>query len=600
MLTTNTATKVAKSRIIDAAQRRAPTERDLRVIAAWALGEHKAETAGAVLELTQEIRPHEVEVAWRRTVQFPLRDFADDLAQSYSPSHVMAQFLAELDDRENDVLRHRLLPLEAGAPLDELARRHDLSRERIRQIETRVKGRLATLENSPVGRLAVTLRRQLGAAMPADAEDAAGLTALLTDYSEPEISKLLLLYLAGPYRSDDGWVLRLPSRASLDGTRQALVGAADENGLVMRADVNDVLDKADIRIQWHDSWISRLHCLRPIGDNYLRWDGTTLDRLERLLRLRGDPATAEELLAELGDNLNPRGLKYRLMDDPRFIRINKQSQFALPDWGFDEYTGITDEIAQEIERCGGYADADHLVRTISATYGVAETSVRAYLAAPMFIVSDSGRVRLRTSHDDKIPIDTNLADAADCCWSPVGWRLRIQVDADLLRGSGRAIPAAFAGYIGVGPGSKIAILGPESAITVSWPLSSITGPSIGSLRSLALALDASDGDLLFLRYIADAERFAAKVVRASDIEAADGLSRLALLHGLRPSSDDGETLTAIVHALGLELSEGDDPVSIVDLALTRRRQDSWRELLPETKKTKSIDEVLQRLAEALG
>jgi hypothetical protein len=55
-----------------------------------------------------------------------------------------------------------------------------------------------------------------------------------------------------------------------------------------------------------------------------------------------------------------------------------------------------------------------------------------------------------------------------------------------------------------------------------------------------------------------------------------------------------------VHALGLELSEGDDPVSIVDLALTRRRQDSWRELLPETTKTKSIDEVLQRLAKALG
>jgi DNA-binding phage protein len=110
----------------------------------------------------------------------------------------------------------------------------------------------------------------------------------------------------------------------------------------------------------------------------------------------------------------------------------------------------------------------------------------------------------------------------------------------------------------------------------------------------------SDGDLLFLRYIADARRFAAKVVRASDIEVADGLSRLALLHGLRPSSDDRETLMAIVHALGLELSEGDDPVSIVDLALARRRQDSWRELLPETKKTKSMDEVLQRLAKALG
>src|SRR5262249_14200442 len=164
----------------------------------------------------------------------------------------------------------------------ELARRHDLSRERIRQIETRVKGRLATLRNSPVGRLAVTLRHQLGAAIPADAEDATGLTTLLTDNSEPEESKLLMLYLAGPYRSDEDCVLRLPSRASLDGIRQSLLDAADGNGLVTRADVSDILDKADIRRQWHDPWISRLHCLRPIGDDYLRWDGTTLDRLERL------------------------------------------------------------------------------------------------------------------------------------------------------------------------------------------------------------------------------------------------------------------------------------------------------------------------------
>jgi hypothetical protein len=599
-LTTSAAAKVAESRIIDAAHERASTEQDLRVLAAWALGEHKAGTAGAVFELVQEIRPREVEVAWQRTIELPLSDFAGDLAQSYSPSYATAQFLADLDDRESDVLRRRLLPLEAGDSLDELARRHDLSRERIRQIETRVKNRLAILKDSPVGRLAVKLRHQLGAAMPADDEDTTALTAVLSDFSEPEISRLLLLYLAGPYRSDDGWVHSLSSRASLDGTRQELLDAADENGLVSRADVSDILDKADIRLQWHGPWISKLDCMRSIGDNYLRWDGTTLDRLERLLRLRGEPATAEELTAELGDNLNPRGIKYRLMNDPRFVRINKQSQFALPGWGFDEYTGITDEIAQEIERCGGYADADHLVRTISATYGVAETSVRAYLGAPMFIVSDSGRVRLRTSHDDGVPVDRNLADVADCCWSPVGWCLRIQVDADLLRGSGRAIPAAFAGYIGVGPGSKIAIPGPESAITVGWPLSSITGPSIGSLRSLALALDASADDLLFLLYIADAEQFEAKVVRRSEIEAAGGLARLALLHGLQPASDDRETLTAITRALGLELSKGDDPVSVVDLALMRRRQDSWRELLPETKKTKSLDEMLQRLAKALG
>jgi hypothetical protein len=366
------------------------------------------------------------------------------------------------------------------------------------------------------------------------------------------------------------------------------------------ATTSDVLDLAGIRRQWHDAWISRLGCLRSIGDNYLRWDGTTLDRLERLLRLRGKPSTAEELVADLGEDLNQRGIKYRLMDDPRFVRINKQSQFALPEWGFDEYTGITDEIAQEIERCGGVADAEHLVRTISSTYGVAETSVRAYLGAPMFIRADNGSVRLRGDLDGQPPVEVDLPSAADCCLTHAGWGLRVQVDADVLRGSGKAISAAFARQVGVGPGDKTTIPGPESTITVSWPVSSISGPSIGSIRPEAHALDASPGDLLILVYLADQTRFETAIVRASDLEAADGLSRLALLHGIKPSDHPKQTLTAIAHALGVEITDADDPTSIVDLALSRRRQDSWRSLLPGGDKLETVDDVLDRLAKALG
>jgi hypothetical protein len=583
-----------------AAQGRAAMDRDLRVIAAWALGEHAAGTIGTVLELTGEIRPQEVDAAWRRTVNYPLRDFAGDLVHRYSPSHVEAQFLAALDDREKEILSERILPVEARASLDELARRNDLSRERIRQIEANVKDRLVILKESPLGRLASTVMRQLGTAIRTDPEDIAAITELVADYSEPTVSTLLLLHLAGPYRAEDGWILHYPSQILLDGTKQALIDAADKRDLVSSTNASDVLDRAGIHHQWHDLWISRLGCLRRMSDGYLRWDGTTLDRLERLLRLHGEPATAEELAEVLGDSHNPRGIKYRLMEDPRFVRINKQSQFALPEWGFDEYTGIADEIAQEIERCDGVADADHLVSTISSTYGVAENSVRAYLGAPMFVRSDSGRVRLRTNQDSKIPMAANLSEAPDCCWSPIGWSLRIPIDGDLLRGSGRGISAAFAGYIGIEPGSKITIPGLESPITVSWPLSSITGPTIGSLRAEARALDAFVGDFLLLTFLADERRFQTKLMRASDIETVNGLSRLALLHGVPAAGDRGEMLTAIVHALGLELTGGDDPVTIVDLALTRRRQDSWREFLPEIDRSESLDDVLERLTKALG
>ncbi len=578
----------------------AANKHDLRIVAAWAVGEYGAETAGEVLKLSNTPRPQEVDVAWQHILHVSLRDLAGDLAQSYSPAQVVSKFLDSLDDRETELIRDRILPLNPTVTLDEIARRHDLSRERMRQLEARIKDRLATLADSSVGRLAASLTQRLGTAVPALSEEVTALAELVRQYSDPTLSRLLLLYLAGPYRADDGWILRLPSRASLDGTRHSLLDAADQAGLVSATAVTDVLDRAGINRDWHDAWISRLGCLKHVGDKYLRWDGTTLDRLERLLRLRGNPATTEELIADLDDTFNARRIKYRLMEDPRFVRINKQSQFALPEWGFDEYTGITDELAQEIERCGGVANADYLVQTISSTYGVAETSVRTYLGAPMFVRSDSGTVRLRGEQDGKIPVDTNLTDAADCCLSPVGWCLRVLVDEDLLRGSGRAISAAFAGHVDVEPGNKISIPGPGSTITVSWPVSSITGPSVGSLRAEALALDALHGDFLFLVYLADQGRFDTKLVRASEIEAADGLSRLALLHGLQPTSDPEEMLIKIARALGMDKTDAGDPVAIVDLTLTRRHQDSWRELLPTANQLESLDDVLERLTKALG
>jgi hypothetical protein len=576
------------------------SEHDLRIIAAWAVGEHDAETASVVLELKNVPRPQEVESAWQHILRFPLRDFAGELAQDYSPPQVFAQFLATLDDLEREILRDRILSINSPVTLNEIARRYGISRERVRQIETRAKDRLGILVNSPLGRLATTLTQRLGTAVPAFSQDVTEFADIVHQYSDPVLIRLLLLYFAGPYRSADGWILSLPNREALDETRQSLLNAADQFGLVSDSAVSDVLDRAGIRSEWHDDWISQLACLKRIGDRYLRWDGTTLDRLERLLRLRGKPATAEELVADLGETLNTRGIKYRLMDDPRFVRINKQSQFALPEWGFDEYTGITDEIAQEIGRCGGIADAEHLVRTISSTYGVAETSVRSYLAAPMFIRSTSGAIRLRNDNDERFPIDIDLRSAPDCCLTPDGWSLRVPVDSDVLRGSGKSISAAFAAHIGVLPGDKINVSGPESMITVSWPRSSITGPSVGSLRAEALALDAVTGDLLFLIFVKNETRFDTRLMRVSDIEATKGISRLARLHGLQPADDLADTLTEIARALGIVIGPADDPATIVDQALARRRQDSWRDLIPATGEAESLDAVLERLEKALG
>ena len=197
-------------------------------------------------------------------------------------------------------------------------------------------------------------------------------------------------------------------------------------------------------------------------------------------------------------------------------------------------------------------------------------------------------------------MDVDLPSAADSCFTPGGWALRVLVDSDVLRGSGKSISAAFAAYVGVLPGNKVNIPGPESMITVSWPRSSTTGPSVGSLRAEAFALGAVTGDLLFLIFVRPDMCFNTRLVRASDIEAAQGASRLALLHGLRPADDSTDTLTEIASALGIEIGPADDPAAMVDQALARRRQDSWRSLVPDKRKAESLDDILERLGKALG
>lgn len=573
---------------------------DLHLIAAWCVGEHSATTVHDSLRLVDAERPPEVELAWQRVSAYDIRQDAGDLADEYSPKQLLQNVLVTLDERERDILCNRVLAVETGATLEEIARRHDLSRERIRQIETRLRARVDELRTSPIGRLAAIELRNLGTAVPRSAPELDRIRQFMPESQFCAIAGDVLLYLAGPYRLQGEWLIHQPSETAVTGARQRLLDVCDSRGIISEESIAVILREAGILDSWHRAWIESLSCFRVCEEGYLRWDGTTLDRLERLLRCTGHPATAEELLALANEDLNARGIRQRMMGDARFVRINKQSQFALPDWGYDEYTGVTDEIAQEIDRCGGVADAEHLVQTISAAYGVAESSVRAYLGAPMFVKSPTGAVRIRGQADEDIHVDRDLATASDTCVSSLGWAVRIAIDADVLRGSGRAISAAFAAHLGVEPGGRRVVPGTAADITISWPMSSIAGPSIGSLRSEVIELGAELGDLLFLTYQETTSRFSGRLVTSRELAATAGINRLALLHGVTPQDNAEDTLLAVAGALGMNPKPDDDLAMLVDVALTRRRQDEWRQLLPATGGEATVEDVLDRLTRALS
>ena len=66
-----------------------------------------------------------------------------------------------------------------------------------------------------------------------------------------------------------------------------------------------------------------------------------------LLGILRRPATAEELNGLIAEGHSVRGLRDRLLSDERFIRTDR-SRVGLRGWGVEEYSGIVEEIEEEI------------------------------------------------------------------------------------------------------------------------------------------------------------------------------------------------------------------------------------------------------------
>ena len=361
-----------------------------QLLAAYAAGEKSAKTINEVLPVADEQWPAEIQYLWKLVGALETQALAGDLIQRYLPTKLLEQWIAPIDERLRTILVRRTFETGRGDTLEELGKLLDVTRERVRQLETKTKRHLARLEHTeygPISRTAHQLRRLLGAAVPENDWDAPGAVAqVLPGLGEldEEMSALaigLMVYLAGPYKTANGWVLT--DKELVDGSRKDLLLRADDRGLIGDESVADHMSSIPICEEYRKRWIDNLREFKRVDDGYIHLKGSILDKVRSLLKYYGRPLTVEEMISDLGSD-SVRSVRQRLISDPGFWRINKQSEFVTAGTpGYDEYTGITDEIIQELEACGGTASVQHLVTKLSTVYGVAETSVQAYLSAPI-------------------------------------------------------------------------------------------------------------------------------------------------------------------------------------------------------------------------
>jgi hypothetical protein len=478
--------------------------------------------------------------------------------------------VADLSEDDRQLLELRLCSLTGAETLGQIGSRRGITRERVRQIEAKLAGRLRKLAAAPessLGRTVARVQREIGVAMQTGH---LAIVESLTDLGVPSIETLearALLWLAGPYQLGGDWLVRRPAQQIIDQSREILERLTS-SGSATVADAEDALEEFGVARTEARDWIVSTGGYRIHEDFLVRWRGSLADKAEVVLRLAGGPLSQDELVNGLGPKTNPRSMVNQLLGDPRFKRTGLR-HFGLASWDHDEYTGIADEIAQEIERQGGEASLEHLIVTISSKYGVSPSSVRAYAMGPQFEKGTAGSIRLRTGAGPadvvSLPESTRGAFLLDDVWS-----YRMRVSDQHLRGSGSVLPASVARMFGLGPRDTVDLFSQWGPIRLSWPSLS---PHLGSIRVPLQAFGAHEGDLVFL-IVRDTSADLLHVPRVR-LDGLQGPARLAAEVGANPRA--GSFLEAVARSLGMD---PDSPSTAIRRSLLARGEDELASLIP--------------------
>lgn len=450
----------------------------------------------------------------------------------------------ELEARGADgfeIYRRRKLTGGKAPTLQELANEWGISRERVRQLENRFGAQLSSdvvkRPENPIAAAARRLAELLGPVFRGKADEAA-MWALGSD-AKPLLAEehrvLLVLGLAGPYEREKEWLFRKGFR---DESEELLEQMTAEAEFASLADVGKRFSEVGLREEDLLPWIAHLGGHQVVGEYVARLGRTLADRGVTILKIRGRPMTLEEVFDELNEERSIRSFKNQIQADPR-VRRRGVKHYGLLEWGGEEYTTVADEMTQAIEGRGGAADLDELGQELSDRFGISPASVRMYAAGAQFALDDANTVRVSMASSS--PNTKPLALTRCCFRLAEGWAFRRTVDHDVMRGSGTAIPLGFAKEIGLEPGAATQLVTPYGPLRCSWPSHMAY---VGSLRKVALAFDASEGDYLFI--IAVSEGHADfRHVRATECQAITGLGRLALECGAADPSP-----ASIADALG--------------------------------------------------
>ncbi len=458
-----------------------PLMEQIANFASWSQAEKGATTfQEAILEVVAD--PNAAE-RWKETFKVPLARIA---TRPPHPYVLIEAWTHRLSDLEAEVFVRRISTNEKQT-LETIATRFELTRERIRQIESQVKRKfrefLASDDAEPIRWRAATLSDIVAAAAPINA-----IERLIVAPDDANDYGVALLEFAGLCATDGDWVISKDLRVT--DVNRNILAHADEFGRLDRENVATELTTAGVNPLFQSEWIAKEPAIREFNGELVVWGKSAKDRLVFALADLNHEASVDELLAHLEEDISRGYALNALAADDRVVRVGR-SRYALKSWGLIEYKGIADAIRYFISASSRPVNIEDACVEISKRFEVSEGSVRLYMDAPMFVIEGSF-VRLRLE-DEPFRFDYKPVRETRGVFALGSGRVSVvlTVDEDMLRGSGRMLPNAAGGVLKIEVGDEIELTSDEGeTIALTYPASSNLGPSMGSTRIFAERLGA--------------------------------------------------------------------------------------------------------------
>lgn len=513
----------------------------LQLLAAWAIVTGSSRGLQSAIDAAyRSDTPPEVALALAAVNEVALDEIASqDLITRFDPIASARDLLAEFEGRDREVLERLLARGLRHVPtLEEIGTSWGVTRERVRQKEVGCRDRLARLLESArfavVRRHADTLGETFGAVL-----HTSELPPEMTPSASNDLVDELFLWLVGPYAVDGDYLLRNDAARSVaDLLRAAYETAADGYAAPVDA-VLDALESSGASRATAQRIIDQTHGWNVFGDHLIRWTNLR-DRVLGVLQVTGRPMPLDELTEAALDTAAEVTLRGLLSAAPELRRV-RADWWGLSTWEGEQYSSILTHMEEEL--LDGPMPLSSLTERLDARFGISRTSVTMYAQMHPRFVFGAGVVRLRGEDEPYIPT-SSLELTAGCYVIDGAWSAAIVVDHDLLRGSGRHIPEAFAVHLGLQPGAKGEIECEDRRIKLGWGMR----PTCGSLRWIAEREGLTHGDLLFLRR-ATPSSIEFRWTRRTDLASESPRQRLLSRLGASHSVLSVERITA--DALGL-------------------------------------------------